>query len=63
MASKGFLSLIRSVTVFLIISLLMGSCAQVGMPTGGPRDSIPPVLVSAVPKMFQTNFKSDKISR
>ena len=40
----------------------MGSCAQVGMPTGGPRDSIPPVLVSAVPKMFQTNFKSDKIT-
>lgn len=33
-----------------------------GVPTGGPRDSLPPVLVSAVPKLYQTNFTADKIT-
>jgi hypothetical protein len=62
MVSKDFFSLLTAVAVFLIVSLFIGGCAQVGMPTGGLRDSIPPVLVSAVPKMYQTNFKGDKIT-
>ena len=36
-------------------------CAQIGSPTGGPRDSIPPELVSAIPKLLNTNFKGNKI--
>ena len=43
--------------------LIIGSgCAQIGAPTGGPRDSLPPVLVSSNPKLLTTNFTDNKIS-
>ncbi len=53
---------------FLIVSLLyvlaIGNtgCGQIGMPTGGPRDSIPPRLVSASPKLKSTNVSGNKIT-
>ena len=37
-------------------------CAQIGAPTGGPRDSIAPVLVSAAPKLLSTNFTGKTIN-
>lgn len=36
-------------------------CAKRGTPTGGPKDSIPPVLVNAIPKIETINFKENKI--
>jgi hypothetical protein len=36
-------------------------CAQIIPPTGGPRDSIPPVMLSAVPGDSTLNFKGNKI--
>ena len=36
-------------------------CAKRGTPTGGPKDSIPPVLVNAIPKMESINFKESKV--
>lgn len=45
-----------------IVSTGLPGCAQIGTPTGGPRDSIPPVLVSANPKMFTTNFTGNRIT-
>jgi hypothetical protein len=62
MANKGFFHSFAAAAVFFIISLTIGGCAQVGIPTGGPKDSIPPVLISAVPKLYQTNFTGDKIT-
>ncbi|MBN9351822.1 MAG: Ig-like domain-containing protein [Chitinophagaceae bacterium] len=49
-------------SVFCYISIFSGGCAQIGMPVGGPRDTIPPNLVQATPPNFSTNFKSNKIS-
>ncbi|MGC6479155.1 MAG: Ig-like domain-containing protein [Flavobacteriaceae bacterium] len=46
---------------FLVVGLLLIGCARRGSPTGGPLDSIPPVLINASPKMRSVNFKSDKI--
>ena len=49
---------------FLVIIVLYASffgCARRGTPTGGPKDSIPPVLVEASPALNTINFKSDKI--
>jgi len=40
----------------------MCGCAQIGSPIGGPRDSIPPVLVSATPPNFSKNFDQKRIS-
>ena len=37
-------------------------CAQIGAPTGGPKDSIPPRLVSASPKLNSTNVTGNKIT-
>ena len=44
------------------MSLLVTGCAQIGAPTGGPRDSIPPELVSATPKLLSTNFSGNKVT-
>ena len=57
--------LLYTAAVFLfiyIVSIAVSGCAQIGAPTGGPRDSIPPVLVTASPKLFTTNFKGNKIT-
>ncbi len=46
-------------SVFLI--LIYFSCANVKPPTGGPRDTIPPVLVKSVPSNKSLNFKGNTI--
>ncbi len=40
----------------VIISMMAVSCANIIPPGGGPRDSLPPRLVMAVPKDSTTNF-------
>src|SRR4051794_15343432 len=47
----------------LLCMIWMGSsCANIIPPTGGPRDSIPPVLVTATPKDSALQFKTNKIT-
>ena len=51
---------------FLIVAALawiviISSCANQGMPTGGPRDSIPPVLTGTQPAHKSLNFDGDEI--
>ncbi len=36
-------------------------CAKKGTPSGGPRDTIPPVIVRSSPENYSTNFTSDEI--
>ena len=43
------------------VSILYSGCAQVGMPTGGLRDSLPPVLLNANPKNGALNFEGNRI--
>ena len=48
--------------VYISFSLIiLFGCAKRGTPTGGPKDSIPPVLVNASPKLNSTNFDSEEI--
>jgi len=44
-----------------IISVLFISCAKRGAITGGPKDSIAPVIVKSNPKNYQTNFTGKTI--
>ncbi len=37
------------------------SCANIGMPSGGLKDTIPPVMVRSVPGNNQVNYKSKEI--
>ncbi len=50
--------------VVFALGLLMGvySCANIIPPTGGPRDSLPPVLVKATPKDSSVHFNENKIT-
>ena len=41
--------------------VIISSCANQGMPTGGPRDSIPPVLVETNPKYKALNYSGDDV--
>ena len=48
--------------LFTILSLaIISGCAKRGNPTGGPIDSLPPVLTNANPKLNTTNFDSEEI--
>ncbi len=44
-----------------IMTIIGGGCAQVGMPTGGPRDTLAPVLSRSTPVARDLNFKGNKI--
>ncbi len=58
-------NLLYAAAAYLVIYFFLAAgigCAQMGAPTGGPRDTIPPVLLSAVPELSTTNFKGDKIT-
>lgn len=60
---------LRNVTFFLALccfvygsSVLESGCATIGTPTGGPRDSIAPVLLNADPPNGSLNFKDNRIT-
>jgi hypothetical protein len=37
------------------------SCANIGMPSGGLKDTIPPVVIRSIPAFNQLNFKDNEI--
>ena len=43
-------------------TFLFSSCGQIGMPTGGVRDSIAPVLITASPEQNTTSFTANKVT-
>jgi len=45
-----------------ILLIFLYSCGQQVAPTGGPRDSIPPKLVSSIPAFDAKNFKGDRVT-
>ncbi len=53
--------------ILLLVILVIGylsfitSCANMGMPSGGLKDSIPPVVLYSTPAFNQTNFTDQKI--
>jgi hypothetical protein len=58
----------RSVILFFVLAVaLIGSimggtgCANIIPPAGGPRDSLPPALLSAAPRDSQVNFQGNRI--
>ncbi|MDP4285032.1 MAG: Ig-like domain-containing protein [Bacteroidota bacterium] len=59
---------IRNTILFLvamafvyILSVTGSSCAQIGMPLGGPKDTIPPVLLNSDPPNGTIHFKGNRI--
>lgn len=50
-----------SIIIVILWVITTTQCAKRGTPTGGAKDSIPPVLVSANPSLNKVNFDSDKV--
>lgn len=45
-----------------LLSILGSGCAQIGMPTGGPKDTIPPVLLKSVPPNRTLHFTGNRVT-
>lgn len=53
-------SLIKFLLILMIASVFF-DCARRGTPTGGSKDTIPPVLIKAIPEMETVNFNEKQI--
>lgn len=62
MRSKHIFFSLFIVSLLYIIAIGNTGCGQIGMPTGGPKDTIPPRLVNASPALKSTNVKDNKIT-
>jgi uncharacterized protein (DUF2141 family) len=62
MRSKPILFTIFIVSLLYVLTIGNSGCGQIGMPTGGPKDSIPPRLLNASPKIKSTNVTGNKIT-
>ncbi len=49
------MNFLRLVVSLLFVSAFLSRCASMMTPTGGPRDSLPPVIVTMLPDNFSTN--------
>lgn len=56
-----FLSGFLAVAVVFSEMMVMSGCANIIPPSGGPRDSLPPVLVKATPPDSTLNFRGNRI--
>ncbi len=59
---KSVIVFTGAISLLYIMSIIGSSCAQIGAPTGGPRDSIPPVLINATPPNHSINFKGNRVT-
>lgn len=48
--------------LFLLLLLIVASCAQVVTPTGGPKDTTPPKVLKSTPGNFETNYTGNSLS-
>ena len=51
----------RTAVLLLFATAFASRCARIMTPEGGPRDTIPPVIVAMNPDNFSTNFKEKRI--
>jgi len=51
-----------SYVISFLVLICIAGCASIQHPTGGPRDSVAPVILKENPKNFTTNFKTHQIT-
>lgn len=59
---KTLFALLFTSGIVYCIAVLGSGCAQIGMPVGGPKDTLPPVLVNANPPNRSVQFKANRIT-
>jgi uncharacterized protein (DUF2141 family) len=62
MRSKSILFTVFIISLLYVLAIGNAGCGQIGMPTGGARDSIPPRLTGASPKLNSTQVTGNKIT-
>lgn len=62
MKLKVFFCTLGILSTLFFISIIFPGCAQIGAPSGGPKDTLPPRLLNASPKLNSTNFTGNKIT-
>ncbi|HKJ79770.1 MAG TPA: Ig-like domain-containing protein [Prolixibacteraceae bacterium] len=59
------MNIIKNIPLIIVLALawatVVSSCANQGMPTGGPQDSIPPLLISTYPDYKELNYTGDEV--
>ena len=48
-------------SIYIMVMILIAGCARRSSPSGGEKDSIPPVLIASNPKINTVNFNADEI--
>ena len=48
-------------SLYIMALILVASCARRSSPSGGEKDSIPPILIASNPKINSVNFDADEI--
>ena len=61
MMQKRYVAIVRTVVALTLVGAIFSRCANTMTPQGGPKDTIPPVIVKMTPDNFTTNFKANKI--
>ena len=54
-------SRVERYVIMSTLFVLIGACAKVSNPTGGPRDRTPPVILESVPEYGAKNFRGKSI--
>ncbi|HVF96953.1 MAG TPA: hypothetical protein VM871_06520, partial [Flavisolibacter sp.] len=62
MRKSPFLFFLFLLCLTVFWSSIPTGCANIIPPSGGPRDSLPPRLVSALPRDSTLNFRGDRIT-
>ncbi|MDE5637392.1 MAG: Ig-like domain-containing protein, partial [Alistipes sp.] len=52
---------LRTMALLLFATAFLSRCARIMTPDGGPRDTLPPVIVNMSPDNFTTNFAERRI--
>jgi Big-like domain-containing protein len=59
--AKNFFHFLLFTSLVCILITISSGCAQIGAPTGGPKDTLSPVLVIANPPVRTLHFNGNKI--
>ena len=59
---KKYIGIVYLALCIVLLSFIGYSCANIIPPSGGPRDSLPPVLIDASPRDSTTNFNANRIT-
>jgi hypothetical protein len=59
--AKNFFYFLFLISIVCIVTTFSSGCAQIGQPTGGPKDTLAPVLINATPTQRTLLFTGNKV--